>query len=50
MHGMSPRRGPGPFRTRRMDSDPDVLQIEFLIILFGIGGNIEDMRRMIKGI
>jgi hypothetical protein len=50
MHGMSPRQGPAPFRVRRKDSDPDVLQIQFLNIGFGIGGNIEDLDGMIKSI
>jgi hypothetical protein len=39
-----------PFRAWRRAYDPDILQIDFLIIIFGIGENIEDKRRMIKRI
>ncbi|MHA3904998.1 hypothetical protein ACTPOE_15925 [Castellaniella sp. WN] len=43
MHGMSPRQDSAPFRTLRKDFDPDVLQIHFLNIGFGIEENIEDL-------
>ncbi|MGB3424498.1 MAG: hypothetical protein WBF84_10595 [Castellaniella sp.] len=48
MHGMSPRRDSVPFCGRQAAFDPDVLQIHFLNIGFGIRENIEDLSRMSK--